>query len=164
MAFERFRNSAKAIIVEDGRLLAICRDDPQWGEWHLLPGGGQEPGETLHDTLRREVFEEAGLTVAIGELVCVREYIGAHHEFADMDSDLHQIELMFLCRRLGDAIPAPGPVPDATQIRVDWLPIDKLDQSAFYPRAIIPLLQSGALAGVGDGAPPHSVFYLGDVN
>lgn len=39
------RNSAKAIIVENDCLLAITQQDPD-GLYYILPGGGQEPGET----------------------------------------------------------------------------------------------------------------------
>ena len=45
------------VLVEDerGRFLTIRRSDT--GEWGL-PGGAMEPGESLADTARREVFEE----------------------------------------------------------------------------------------------------------
>lgn len=89
------RNSVKAIIVEDGKILCIkCKDD--WGFFYLLPGGGQEPGETLPDALTRECLEEIGTKVTVGDLVFVRDYISANHEFAEYESEVHQVELMFI--------------------------------------------------------------------
>ena len=52
----RFRNSAKAVILKDNKLLAIEKVDRD-GQWYLLPGGGQEFGETLIDALKRECLE-----------------------------------------------------------------------------------------------------------
>ena len=58
-----------AIAVRDGALLLIRRGHaPSRGRWSL-PGGRVEPGETPHDALVREVAEETGLTVEVGELV-----------------------------------------------------------------------------------------------
>jgi hypothetical protein len=41
--------------------------------------------------------EELGALVTVGELLYVRDYIGRHHEFAAVDRDTHQIELMSAC-------------------------------------------------------------------
>lgn len=58
-----------AIAVRDGALLLIRRGHaPSRGRWSL-PGGRVEPGETARQALVREMAEETGLVVEVGELV-----------------------------------------------------------------------------------------------
>ena len=90
------RNSAKAIIIKNGCLLTQKNIDSE-GDWYLLPGGGQNLGETLEETLRRECIEEIGIDVSVGRLRYIREYIGKNHEFSEHGGDLHQVEFMFEC-------------------------------------------------------------------
>ncbi|MDF2975771.1 MAG: hydrolase [Actinomycetospora sp.] len=53
----------------DGRLLLVRRaHDPEAGRWSL-PGGRVEPGETAAGATAREVAEETGLRVAVGDEV-----------------------------------------------------------------------------------------------
>jgi 8-oxo-dGTP diphosphatase len=57
------------ITDPDGRLLLIRRaHDPEAGRWSL-PGGKVEPGETAREATAREVAEETGLDVVVGEEV-----------------------------------------------------------------------------------------------
>ncbi|UUI01771.1 NUDIX domain-containing protein [Oceanobacillus jeddahense] len=90
------RNSAKAIIIQDHQLLAIKKRDKD-GYYFILPGGGQEHGENLHQTLQRECIEEINTTVEIANLLFNREYIGKNHEHFEFDGNIHQLEYMFLC-------------------------------------------------------------------
>lgn len=83
------RNSAKAVIVQDDKLLAIKKQDKD-GYSYILPGGGQEHGENLHLTLKRECIEEINDNVEIGDLIFIREYIGENHEHFEFDSEVHQ--------------------------------------------------------------------------
>lgn len=54
------RNSAKALVIRDGKMLAIkLRDADE--EWYIMPGGGQEEGEQLSKTVCREIAEEVGI-------------------------------------------------------------------------------------------------------
>ena len=57
---------ASAVIVADGAILLVQRGhEPQLGRWSV-PGGKQEPGETLAETAAREAYEETGLEVRVG--------------------------------------------------------------------------------------------------
>lgn len=54
--------AVKAIILKDGRFLALHRSDAK-GSWFDLPGGRMEFGESAEETVIREVREETGLTI-----------------------------------------------------------------------------------------------------
>ncbi|MBH0238512.1 NUDIX hydrolase [Methylobrevis albus] len=57
------RLGVSAGVWRDGRILLVRRGKAPWqGAWSL-PGGHLEPGESLHDAVRREVAEETGLPV-----------------------------------------------------------------------------------------------------
>ena len=151
------RVAAKAVIVQGGRLLVTENVDAD-GRWYLLPGGGQEPGEALPETLRRECREEVGADVEVGELLYVRDYIGRHHEDAGTDGEVHALELMFACTVRPGQTPGNGTHPDGHQVGVAWLPVAELDRYRLYPSVLRSLI-----AGLGRGGGPERV-YLGDVN
>ena len=150
------RNSAKAIIVRDEKLLAIKMQGKGGGIFYILPGGGQEHSENLHQTLERECLEEIGAKVDVGELIFIREYIGENHEFAAVHAGAHAIDFIFLCKVHQETF-ENGSNPDKEQIGVEWLPIKELLQYNFYPRALRTHLISYFKG-------EKATTYLGDIN
>ena len=58
--------SATVFDADEQRALLVRRvDDGRWA----VPGGYMEPGESLTEACRREVFEETGLTVKVQRLI-----------------------------------------------------------------------------------------------
>jgi len=128
----RVRTAAKALIQRNGRLLLLhCRDGS--GDWYSLPGGGQEEGESLLETLRRECREEIGAEVEVLGLRFVRDHIAANHTFTYLQEAAHQVEHLFECRVADDYRPANGPGADAAQVDVVWLDATALAEARVYP-------------------------------
>jgi len=63
------RAVAKAVVLHDGKLLALRRTADDWRrplQWDL-PGGNIEAGEDIKAACVREIAEEAGITIAAGD-------------------------------------------------------------------------------------------------
>lgn len=56
------RKSARAIIFKNGEIVSMYRER-EGRKFYTFPGGGMESGETEEQCVKREVFEEFGLTV-----------------------------------------------------------------------------------------------------
>lgn len=117
------RNAAKALIIKDGKMLAIKINDGK-EEWYIMPGGGQDAEELLPEAVCREVAEEMGLQVEVKDLAFVIE--GLHGE------QFHRVDLVFLCEYIGKAENAVLQ-SDTNQVGYDWLDIETLNTTPFYP-------------------------------
>lgn len=58
----KIRNSAKALIIKEGKML-VSKINDNGDVFYIMPGGGQEPEETLEEAVKREVEEEFGIIV-----------------------------------------------------------------------------------------------------
>jgi 8-oxo-dGTP diphosphatase len=68
-----------AILEKDGRILIAKRKKGDHLEYRWeFPGGKLESGETPKECLRRELFEEFGIEVKVGEFVCSSRYTYRH--------------------------------------------------------------------------------------
>jgi 8-oxo-dGTP diphosphatase len=82
-----------AVIVDGAGRLFLAKRGPQAknerGLWEF-PGGSVEFGETLADALKREMREEYGIEIAVGELLDVVDHILP-------DEGQHWVSPSFIC-------------------------------------------------------------------
>ncbi|HYI06604.1 MAG TPA: NUDIX hydrolase [Reyranella sp.] len=131
--------SVKAILIHRDRVLLLLNER---GEWDL-PGGRPDPGEDHRAALKREVREEAGLTVDVGE--ALGDYL-----FEVLPGRFVRI-LPFVCDLTGGG----DVVISHEHLEVRWLPIDEL--AACIHGHVLPEGYLGAIRQVIDQRPSSHV-------
>ncbi len=139
------RLRAAAVIVRDDTVLLV-EHLKQGRRNYLLPGGGVGFGESLHEALRRELWEEARMDIVPGGLLFISESIAP-------DDERHMVQIAFAAQ--SDDEPQLGDDPRVSGFR--FAGIDELPRLEMLP-AIQPLLVEGLRAGFS-AAPT----YLGNV-
>lgn len=108
---------AAAVIEAGGRYLVTRRTKGHLeGLWEF-PGGKVRPGETLPECLRREIKEELGVEVSVGEKI---ETVTWH--YPERTVVVH----FFRCRHAGEIAPQEGQ-PFA------WVAPEEFDRYQFPP-------------------------------
>ena len=80
------RLAVRGLILLDNRLLMVNAWPGGKSDLLCAPGGGVERHSSLTDNVIREVHEETGLTVHVGEVALV-------NEFHDPDGTFHQVDV-----------------------------------------------------------------------
>lgn len=114
---------AAGVLVEHDTVLLSRRKAGTHleGKWEF-PGGKVEPGEDPRAALARELEEELGIRVRVGEIVDV-----TFHRYEEADKAV--LLLFFECER-----EAGSPEPSAIDVaEIMWARADALEPSAFPP-------------------------------
>ena len=114
------RLAVRALILQDDRLLLVNAWRDSRSDLWCAPGGGVDPGASLPDNLIREVHEETGLTVAVGDPALV-------NEFHDPPSGFHQVEVFFRCRLVAGTLDHGWQDPERIVTRRQFFSRDDLD-------------------------------------
>lgn len=132
---DRFQMRAAAIAIRDGRVLV---QNIKGEDTTFLPGGRIEQGEASTETLVREIEEEFGHIVDVGQLVYVMEsfYPSRAQQFhelslyyrveTDADFPYHDSEICHRC------------FEGTAEMEYRWVPLTEagLDAVRFHPRAL----------------------------
>lgn len=113
----RERHACRAIVIDDDNNIAIMQINSD--NYHKVPGGGIEEGESNEQALRREVSEEAGCEIEIldeiGEIVELRDF-----------SNLRQFSYCYLAKVVGaKGEHAMTEGEKAEGMELIWIPVDE---------------------------------------
>jgi len=126
-----------AAILIGGRFVLVRHRGRDGAAYHLLPGGGVELGETLAETLEREVREETGLECTVGAPLIVNDTIFP-------DRSRHIVNLTFACSMTGgDITSSPAdPVVEAVDL-VDPYSLECFDLRPPIGAALLEAFEAG---------------------
>lgn len=118
--------AAGVVINEKDEILMVKTHNAGW----VFPGGQVEVGENVIDAVKREIMEEAGVEIEVGELFCVSSNTGKYPGYNGVKEVPTKIMLDFVCR-------AKGGTPR---------PSEENSESAYFPKdEVLNLIKAPAI-------------------
>lgn len=127
------RNSAKAVILHEGKILLNHCVTAEGTEYYDLPGGGQHLFESMEEAIVREVQEETGYIVQVKRFLALAEEIELDHVLREQYPNYtHRIVHFFLAELTGESQSAPHE-KDFQMVESVWIPLNQADGLSFRP-------------------------------
>jgi ADP-ribose pyrophosphatase YjhB (NUDIX family) len=87
-----FRPSVYGVVI-DNKKVVLLKNKSNGKFW--FPGGGIELGERIEDALKREILEETGLNIKVGEMIFFKENF---FYYQPLDEAYHAFLFFFICK------------------------------------------------------------------
>lgn len=118
---------AGIVINGNNEILLVKTHRSGW----VFPGGQVEVGENVIDAVKREIMEEAGIEVEVGEVFCISSNTGKYPGYNGVKEVPTKIMLDFICK-------AKGGTPR---------PSEENAESAYFPKEdVLGLIRSPSAA------------------
>ncbi len=119
----KIHNIGRALLVNDDRVLLLEVNDGE-DAWWSFPGGHQEFGETIAESVVRECREELRCDVEIVRCLLIREFIADRlNDTAGRVAENHFFEVYFLVKAITEPILESA---ERYHQRSAWIEIDEL--------------------------------------
>lgn len=135
---DKIANGARAVIIRDDKVLLIYKQSSSYGERYTLPGGSQEPGESLKEALMRECMEEIGIKPRLLGLAHVADWYKKRSPASAPRR--HCVEFFFTCSVPKKYKASNGPQPDKNQVDVRWVALQDLGKLTLHPTSLAKIL------------------------
>ncbi|KAB2906449.1 MAG: NUDIX domain-containing protein [Anaerolineae bacterium] len=120
----RWRPTAHAVLLNEQRHILVL--DNLWTGKLDLPGGGIEIWETIPEALVREVWEETGLNIKIGELLDIEDrFFSSPH-----GNHYHSLKIFFRAKIVGGIL-RPTILEDEPSVNPHWVDPRQLSETDF---------------------------------
>lgn len=130
----KYRVSARGILEEEDKILFVEYKHKNMNTYYSLPGGGQEKGINLKQTVQIEFREEVAIEVEVGDVLLVREFIIDEPDIEVWLGGIHQVEIIFECKRNSSIKVDKNQLkPDFDMTGFKWIPIGELDKYKIFP-------------------------------
>ena len=134
----------RVIVLHQGRVLLIPPGSSAPEAAWSLPGGSLKPDESLAECARREVLEETGISVRVGRIAFLREWVVPKYVQStapDPNRRGHGYGLeVFHYGTPEESVPNPRPEePGAPPAR--WVPLAEAPTLPLWPKEFKPLCQ-----------------------
>lgn len=120
--YHRAPQRAGAILIHEGKLLTYRIEKSDGQVWWRIPGGGVDAGESVEQTVRRELREELDLDIRVEQVF--GQYVQPQRD-----------GWYFLARMTAGELPADGTIIPEEGV-VHWLDLSLLMTFAIRPRGL----------------------------
>ena len=154
------RSTAKAIIIDNNKILLNKCFDENYGDYYSLPGGGQNTYETLHEAIIRECLEETGYNVIPVRFSALYEEICDNYKMNELYPEyIHKMYHIFICKLKNNKTVKPTEVDDM-QIKSECIDINNLNEIHLLPNFlndnILEMINSESPKFFGSNHIPHN--------
>ena len=108
--------AAGVVLNEKNEVLLVNTYNDGW----VLPGGEVEIGENLIEAVRREIREESGISVQVGELFCISSNTASYPGYGGVKTVPTKVILDFICQKQDGTLQCSDETSQAA-----WFPKEK---------------------------------------